>query len=128
MMKSSDIARALIKLSRETGVEPVKLVAALVEVMKSHRLAGQLPKVAYYLGLELERERRERALSIIVADAVSASTLKHIREYVGAQEGVETIVKIDPKIIGGFIAEYRGRLYDASIVRTVETLRGEVSR
>lgn len=80
---------------------------------------------------EFERQYRKiKRISTVVLHAVTPlpnEILERIKlklEKAGkVEEHVELEVKVDPKLLGGFVLDFEGNVYDASVRRRLEELR-----
>jgi F0F1-type ATP synthase delta subunit len=123
MIKSRTIAKALISMTEDDGINSEKIAESFLNFVERNNLAHQLPTIMFHLKLENKRREKERELSITLTEEVSPNLLDRIREYVGASQKTKVRVGFDKGIIGGFIAKHRNKLYDASLESHLGKLR-----
>ena len=111
MIKSKQLAKALYELS-EANVE--HLDKKFMDFIERQNLQAQLPSVLYHLEKIVETENEKKGIQIETAHEVHHTTVKHIKEFLKA-ENLKENLKIKKDLIGGFRAKWGGNIYDASI-------------
>lgn len=121
-ISSAQLAKTLI-VSLEDGVAPAKLAESFQEYLASNHLTGLLPNILKHLDKEVRRIEESTAARITISHEVSAAAVKLIEKLVGKTGGDASIVSVDPALIGGFRATYRGKLFDGSVKHYLEAMR-----
>lgn len=124
-MKSQNLAKALIKLSEKTT--PEKAVEKFLSFADKKNLLSFLPRVLFYIEAEAAGRKEKNTLKISASRELSEEAVNMIKKAVGAPDFVPESVRTEPDLIGGFVAEYGGKIYDASVKRQLEKL-GEILR
>ncbi|MEX2405150.1 MAG: F0F1 ATP synthase subunit delta [Candidatus Paceibacterota bacterium] len=91
--------------------------------LKTRGLLPLLPPIVRYLERQAQRERDRERVMIETPFTLSSEARESIRSKIGAPSDAEEKVEENSNLIGGFIAEYNYRRYDASMRRTLEQLR-----
>ncbi len=116
---------AVIKQAFETQFDP--LTMHFFEVLARKNRERYLPAISR----EFERQYRNiKGISTVVlhsAVPVPQNLLEQIEQKLKGAGKVEAHVeletKVDPKLLGGFVLEFEGNVYDASVARRLEELR-----
>lgn len=121
-------------------VDPEERVRALVAVAESLKLsdlarrfvgvvarngrAGALPRIAAAYRARLAAHRGEREVEIVAAQPMPADQLERLREELSKALGVKikANVRIDERLIGGFVARAGSRQFDASLKTKLDGL------
>lgn len=127
MIKSKTLARKLLK-ETDRGTDPKKLVQAFMTGPAARAFDKRfLANLLYHLEADALRRRRDTSLIIRTARPVSEGTVAHIRNFAGAPADAPVSKEIDPSLIGGFTAQYRGTRYDASMKSQLAALERKLS-
>jgi F-type H+-transporting ATPase subunit delta len=80
------------------------------------------------------RDARDRQLGIVealitVATALRDGDREHIEQVLAHQLGrrIRMVVRVDPKILAGFVARVGSEVFDASAVRAIERFHEEAA-
>jgi F-type H+-transporting ATPase subunit delta len=123
MFAVEDKARAFAAVAAKLGLS--QLGRNLVGVVVQNGRAKDLPAISDSFAALYAAHRGVKPVEVISAKPLSAGELEAIlagvREAVGG--AVETVAKVDPDLIGGFIVRIGSRQYDASLKSKLETLR-----
>lgn len=95
----------------------------LIGACTKKKITHMLPNVLKRLQFLAKRDARTETLAITLAREPHGSIVERIRSYAGAPEGVQTAIEIDPDVVGGFLATYKGVSYDGRIKRHIDNLR-----
>lgn len=115
MIASRTIAKKLLKLALDPRVDEKELADRFFDFAKKNDLLRQMRTILYYLEAEIEKGRREEKVRVTTAHPISSDTLGLIKRYIGAPREALATVEVDPALIGGFMGQYHGRIYDASM-------------
>lgn len=133
---NKDLARAAVS-PRVDAAERVRAFAAVAEALKVSDLtrrfvgvvaqngrAGLLPLIADQFDQRVIDHRGERRVEIITAQPMEAAQLQSLTASLSAALGkqVRANVRIDERLIGGFIARAGSRQFDASIRSKLDAL------
>lgn len=84
--------------------------------------------------LELEKifqdNQGQKEVTIISARPLNASAKKYLKEYLIKKSQSNSIIikeKLDPKIIGGFVARYEDKVIDGSLHHNLSLFRKQLS-
>jgi F-type H+-transporting ATPase subunit delta len=123
MFAAEDKTRAFAAVTAKLGLST--LGRNLVGVAVQNGRAKDLPAIAESFAALYAAHRGVKPVEVISAKPLSAAELEAIlagvREAVGG--AVETVAKVDPELIGGFIVRIGSRQYDASLKSKLESLR-----
>jgi F-type H+-transporting ATPase subunit delta len=123
MFAVEDKARAFAAVAAKLGLSA--LGRNLVGVVVQNGRAKDLPAIADSFAALFAAHRGVKPVEVISAKPLSPGELETIlagvRDAVGG--AVETVAKVDPDLIGGFIVRIGSRQYDASLKSKLETLR-----
>jgi F0F1-type ATP synthase delta subunit len=123
MLTSRVIAKRLFQLSEEPNIDASRLAHAFLEFVEKHDLQRQLPAITYYLEAEAKRKRKDEQVIYTTAHPVSHQTVEAMKRYIGAHDNTSTVAHMDASLIGGFIARYKGKIYDASMRSQLASLK-----
>jgi F-type H+-transporting ATPase subunit delta len=117
---------AVAELATRLALSPV--VSKLLAMLAEHDALALLPALG-----ERYRQRLMEHLGIVQADVTTAGPLPADRIEVIRQglraatgKGVTMVTRVDPAIIGGIVARLGGTVYDGSITRQLERIRGKL--
>jgi len=123
--KSKQLALTLLKLIEENPAREEKIIDNFINFCQAKNITQQLPNMVKKME-ELARQKAAGDDFIIrVKDELSPENLSKIKELVGAKK-VEPKQIIDGETQGGFVAKYRGKVYDGSVRGQIEKLKGEL--
>lgn len=125
-ISSQKFAKALIAGLIE-GEQPAQLAAHFKEYLSKNHLMGLIPNIVSHLDKELRSLVAHTKADIIVSHTISPATQRLIEELIGKKQHDAATVSIDPSLIGGFRATYRGRLIDGSVKNYLKELRATLT-
>lgn len=106
-----------------SAIDAKKIAENLTAFLRMHNLSRILPDVIRHLQI-LEEQRKERELFVIrTAHAVSESIIEDIRAFMKVPVDVAVSVEEDPGLVGGFVARYGEKVYDASYANGLEVFK-----
>lgn len=121
-ISSQKLAKALIASLAE-GKQPARLATDFKEYLHKNHLTGLIPHVVNHLGREVRLLDARTKAHIVVSHDMPQATHQLIERLIGKKESDASAVTIDPSLIGGFRAMYRGKLFDGSVRHYLQTLR-----
>jgi F-type H+-transporting ATPase subunit delta len=103
------------------------LTSQFINLLASKQREHYLQEVAEEFVLQYRFHNQISQVRVISAAPLTPELLKGIQEKLEQSSigfsNVEVITKIDPNLIGGFVIEYEGNVYDASIKHQLELMK-----
>lgn len=93
----------------------------VVHVLESYGLLALLPQITEEAERIVSSKQEENAIKIESPFPLSNDALARIKRIVG-NDLAETDVSINPSLLAGFKARWKGRLYDGSAERIIKQL------
>lgn len=123
LIAAEDKARALVKIAEKLGLSP--LGVKVVGLVARNGRAEALPQIAAAFARRLAAHRGVQPVEIIAAAPLSQAEADAILKALGTATGqkVDGTVRIDPSLIGGFIARVGSRQFDASVRAKLDSLK-----
>lgn len=121
-MKSVDIAKALITLLERNIPEDQVMIGFEKFIQKNH-LQGLVSNIIWYMEYFYKESEKNKSLEIITAHEISKDVIESISNFIQVENNPPVKNKINKEIIGGFIAYYSGKEYDASIKKQLSRLK-----
>jgi F0F1-type ATP synthase delta subunit len=126
MISSKNLARALYKISKER-VSSEKIVSALLFYLEKHRLLSLLPQTLKHLIGFKKNEKEFNSLEIISGLPIDEEITTEIKKILKTEISSVVKQKIERELIGGFIATYKGFIYDASIKNQLNLIKTKLT-
>lgn len=120
-MNSRTFAYSLMQLAHEHGEE--KAFNMFQSYLKQKNLVGILPQVLRHLHTLEEASKEENILSIRSKYELSQKDIESIKKITNASKETSVKTEIDPHVIGGFSASFKGYLYDGSLEHTLDQFK-----
>lgn len=118
---SKQLARALIS-SVKDGTSAKTLVKNFETFIDNNNLKALVPNVVKNLERQsLEIENENTAL-IRVSHKIKDTTLRLIEKFIDKDKADPVKVEIDESLIGGFKANYKGKVFDGSVKNYLKEL------
>lgn len=124
---SQNLAKALI-VSLQGKMEPDKLSVRFQKFIEKNHLIGIVPKVVEKLDQELRLIESAASAKIEISHDISAKTKDLIEQLIRKDSKDKSVIEVNPELVGGFRAIYRGNVYDASIKNYLNELRRELTK
>lgn len=128
MISSKNLADAIYSISLNQKQDNVVVFDAILSYVKKYKLESLLPKVVMYLENRINKDLKWNTLSIKSGISIDEDTVSKIVEKIQAKEAKNTTNTLDKKLIGGFIATYKGVIYDASISNQLQLLKNSLTK
>lgn len=125
MVSSKDLAKALYKLSKEEGKSSSDILRVFLQYIDEYKLQSLLPKVLNYLEEFYKNDSEFNSLQIKVSHQIDDELVQKIRNVINTQTSDIRIVE-DKELIGGFVANHKGFIYDASIKNQLQLLKQQL--
>ena len=114
-ISSKDLSSALIELIEENPQKTKELTNNFVKYCREKGMAHKLPSIIRSVEFKNEQNKQKKRIIITAKEKLEEKAIKNIIKMVGGSPGVEIEIKINEDIIGGFVVEYNGTIYDASL-------------
>lgn len=128
MLSARHIAQSLHTLVTKEGHKAQDVANWFVGYVQMHDREDQIHDVVRYLEALEKREEKENTLHIKTAYDVSDATRNAIVDHVDASQDTPVELNEDASLIGGFIAEYKGVRYNATLKNELKKLRFSLER
>jgi len=123
--KSDQLARALLALLTENPKQEKKILSDFVHFLAEKKITWQMPSVIRYLEKKFAEQEKKQLLHLSTARKLSPTLINKIKKYTSGNTKVKTQEMMNPDLIAGFIAEYDGVIYDASLSGQLTKLKGK---
>ncbi len=125
MINSRQIALAVYKIAREEKKSnPENITNILLDFLVKNKLINLLPQIVYHLDSLAKKEVDFNTLNIETAEILDHDLLSKIYQKFHLPEMKKTNQNKD--LLGGFVATYRGVVYDASLKNRIRLLRNKL--
>jgi F-type H+-transporting ATPase subunit delta len=108
-----------------------KLTMSFLEIITSKGREEYLHEIASEFILQYRKIRHISKVTLRTAVPISDEMVEKIREKLEASDEtdahVEIVTEVDSDLIGGFVAEFDNKRYDASVAHQLEKLKKEFS-
>jgi F0F1-type ATP synthase delta subunit len=81
-----------------------------------------LPNILHYYQEISQREQNKQTVNLKINHKISSIILGKIKKIIGATDNSQVNLIEDKNILGGFIAEYQNKIFDASLKRQLDRL------
>lgn len=122
MISSKHLAQALYQLSKET-TDTERIVRAFLEYLEKYKLQALLGGTLRHLERIQSNQEKFNYLEIVSGLPIDKEITEEIKTKLKVDIHSKTEKKIDGALIGGFIATYKGFIYDASLKKQLYLLR-----
>lgn len=128
MISSKNLADAIYSISLNQKQSDVVVFDAILSYVKKYKLESLLPKAVMYLEDKVNKDFKWNTLSISSGIAIDEDITKDIIKKIKAENAKNITKKEDSGLIGGFVATYKGMIYDASISNQLQLLRNSLTK
>jgi len=122
MIYAKDIAKALISLTEEDEINPEEVVEKFMIFARRYNIENRIESVIFHLEAELARKNEKNKAFITLAQPTSEESLGKIKQTLGAEKA-EVALEYDEKLIAGFRAYYKDKLYEANVGGALNDLK-----
>jgi len=126
MISSKQLGDALYQLIKEGTHSADVVTDAFLEYVTSHKLESLMPRVIEYVEYSARKDAEFTTLDITSGLLVDNEVTGQIRVLLNAPTDAYTATHIEPELIGGFVATYKGFLYDASLKTQLQRLQAQL--
>ncbi|MDD3662643.1 MAG: F0F1 ATP synthase subunit delta [Candidatus Pacebacteria bacterium] len=123
MISSKNLAIAIYEISKDSNGKEEAITNSILTYIKNYKLESLLPKVIEFLENKIKKESEWNTLSIKSEISIDESIKNNIKIKLKATEAQKIENKVEEGLIGGFVATYKGVIYDASIYNQLQLLR-----
>jgi len=123
---SKQLAKSLVELIQENPTKQEKIIKDFLTFCKEKNLLNQLPNVVKHLEIIAKSKADLEQLHIHSSQPLSQNIIQSIQKLVDAGKQVTVNLKEDKELTGGFIAEYNGMIYDASVDTQLSNLKQQI--
>lgn len=128
MISSKHLAEAIYKIANDKSLSKSGVVNAVFDYVKSYKLEALLPKVINHLEDRADKESAWDTLDIESGLPIDESTITEIKKRLHTSDAKHTDTKVNSDLIGGFVATYKGQIYDASIKNQLQLLKKSLTK
>ena len=115
------LAQSLYQLNRDSDNKDI--VDNFIAFCKSKQLDYLLPSIMKYYQEILEQNKNQKTIDIKSAFKISKDNLKTIKSLITQDKKIELNISEDKELLGGFIAQYKNKTYDASLKNQIQKLK-----
>jgi F0F1-type ATP synthase delta subunit len=123
MVNSKQLAKALIEMVLSDKVSFDVVLDNFEKYLKKNHLTRLLPNIIKSIEGEIERYEKENSLQIISPHQLGKESITKIEEFVEKTAKSKTYLEEDETLIGGFVAKYKGKVYDGSVKNHLKQLK-----
>lgn len=123
MISSKNLAEAIYKISLDESLSTDKVVEKSMDYIKENKLEALLPKTINHLEEKAKKQKIWNTFSIISGKKINEDIVNDIKKRLDANNATNTLNTVDEDLIGGFVATYKGTIYDASLKNQLQLLR-----
>lgn len=128
MIKSKDIANAMISMIEDDGKNPELVAESFFRFAEKYGLKGMtkdvLKKVEEFVAI-IKNKNKVRVTFTRKEDEYFAEKVKKI---IGTEKDAKVDVCFDEGMLGGFKAEYKNKMYNNSLVMRIDKLRDKLKK
>ncbi len=128
MISSKNLADAIYKVSIDSKKSDEAIVESVLSYVKEYKLESILPKALTKLEDKIQKKLIWNTLFIKSGLEIDDSIVAKIKDKLKAEDVMQTTKETDKNLIGGFIATYKGIIYDASIKNKLQLLRNTLTK
>jgi len=114
-INSRQLARALSETLQAHPKKAEKVLEAFMIFCREKHLGNLIPRVARILIGAQQKKSADSKIFVKAHSARSANLVSQVRHLVDAPSQAEVSLEEDSSLLGGFVAFYQGKLYDASV-------------
>jgi len=128
--KSRQLATALKQLTEENPKQEKKILNNFLDFCRQKNILYLLTGVIKQLKFYKKTEDEKKNLNINSFKKLNQDIVGDIKKHVGfdSAQKSEIVLNQDESLKGGFIAKYKGKIYDASVVRQLNTIKNKLEQ
>jgi F0F1-type ATP synthase delta subunit len=128
MISSKNLAEAIYSISQENRHNNSIIIEEVLSYIKKYKLESLIPKVICYLEDKVNKNSKWNTLNIETNLKIEDDLLNKISRKLNAENAKFISTNINGKLIGGFVATYKGIIYDASIYNQLQLLKKSLTK
>jgi F0F1-type ATP synthase delta subunit len=128
MISSKNLASAIYEISLDSDKSEKEITEAVLSYIKGYKLESILPKVIMRLEDKHKKDLSWNTLIVESSFGVDDYTIDQIKSRLEAKEAKRIVQKVEKNLIGGFVATYKGVIYDASLRNKLQLLRNTLTK
>lgn len=125
MISSKQLAQALYRLSKEVD-DHKKITSAFNHYLEKYNLQPLLRGTLRHLTEIQSKQRKHHSLEITSGLPIDEDITREIKELLDVKSDAKVEKHTDKTLIGGFVATYKGLVYDASLKKQLHLLRNNL--
>jgi F0F1-type ATP synthase delta subunit len=127
MINSRELAQAFVRFSNESE-NPAKAAEVCLAFLEDNHLSHVLPHIVRHMERMTATDETFNTLQFVTAFTEHAENIsKDVVKQLDIKP-TDTVISHDPSLIGGFVAEFQGLRYDASIRNQLQQLQATLTR
>lgn len=126
MIGSKEIAYTMIASEKEGRVDSKILARNLVHYLQESKRIDLLPEILRIIDESAVKDEGYHTVSITTPHDAAQEDLEKIISFISPETKNITKLHVDKDLIGGFIAEHKGIIYDASIQKQIQLLKNKL--
>ncbi|MDD4995972.1 MAG: F0F1 ATP synthase subunit delta [Patescibacteria group bacterium] len=123
---SQNLAKKLLKSIKTNPKKMNEIADQFILFCHQKNLDYLLPNILKYLEKKIAEEKEEKTLSIKIKNNLSSSMIEKIKKISGFNKNDKIKIIKDQKILGGFIAQYQNKIFDASVNHNLSLLKNKL--
>jgi F0F1-type ATP synthase delta subunit len=128
MISSKNLAKAIYEISIKHKQNDAMVLEAIMSYVEKYKLHSLLPKVIIYLEDKVNKNTKWNTLEVETGLEIENYLIEKIKQELKAEKAEKTTRNINKKLIGGFVASYRGFIYDASMYNQLQLLKKSLTK
>ena len=103
------------------------LTMSFLDILVNKGRESILPEIAQEFKILYKKHKHISTVTITTAVDISKEALEAIKKKLSdsttTEDNLEIVTEVDPNIIGGFVARFEDKIYDASIANKLDALK-----
>ena len=128
MIQPQHIAKALIGLVEDDGVDPDEVAEKFLKFARRYNLENGMRSVVFHLEAEAAKQKEKRVATITLAEETSEEAVEKIKRYINLADDAEINISRDKELLAGFKAYYNDKLYEADLQTKLKKLKSSLER
>lgn len=121
-INSKILAKALFQSLLDTPDKESEIAKEFIKYLEEKNLIGLLPTIVKNLEYIQARAVAQEKIKVTISQKLSAAVIEEIKSFVGQADAQVEVVE-DSALLGGFVAEYKNKIYDGSVKSQLEMVR-----
>ena len=119
----SKLAGKIESIANKKGITEAEVISSLAGFLKKHQMSYMLEEITETIKKDEERDLEMNTVLIHSRYKLSKESIEEIKKLIGAEKSSPIKEIQRDSVLGGFIAEYKGQVYDASLEEQVNKFR-----